>query len=108
MTGPLIGSEGWRMVMHRAAWRCQCTRCPAHKRQYQGRCETESDEQTGVRLIAAPLDPGPDPLRHIPTVPVDQLRAWCPPCYDRLITDRRAQYRKEAEWQIRDRAVPLF
>lgn len=104
--GPLVGSEVWQAVMERAGYRCQCNRCPGKCRRSMDGCPVEAGP--GVRLIASPLDPGPDPLRTVRSVPVDQLRAWCPKCWDRNVRDTRRFYRQVADRELADRADTLF
>lgn len=95
MNAPIAASETWTQVMDRAGHRCQCTwrRHPAHRGEQDGRCERTT---SGTQLSAGPLDPGPHPDRTIAAVPAEEMRAWCPPCWDEAAKVARRQDR-EAE-----------
>jgi len=82
------------IVLARARGRCQCERCPAHRRAAGGRCEAENGT---VRLIAAPAYPGARPDREPVITDPDRLVAWCIPCYDwavarARVTERNARF----------------
>lgn len=107
---PLAGATQWTVIMEQAGWRCQCTTCPRHKRQAQGRCETEvpqiidgAQEQASppapaAKLIVGPRNPGPDPARTLRTVPESELRAWCPDCWDHAVAFSRRLRRESARF----------
>lgn len=105
-TPPLVGAEIWQQVMARAGYRCQCKWCPGKCRKSADGCPVEA--RPGVRLVAGPYDPGPDPLRRIRAVPVEDLLAWCPKCWDRKAKDSRKTYRHLAERDLKDRTETLF
>jgi hypothetical protein len=106
-TSPLAGQAEWRAVMDRAGYRCECRRCPGHRRQQGGRCETEHD--AGHRLIAAPADPGPNPARTLPTHGgPDGLVAWCGPCFDRAAAAARKHLRAADRHDAADDPDTLF
>ncbi|UNO42439.1 hypothetical protein [Streptomyces sp. MST-110588] len=75
----------FRVVMTRAAWRCQCTgQCGQPHTKSEGRCPREHGGYAGksggwVRLMAAPADPAASE-RQAASLPAARLRAWCPPC----------------------------
>lgn len=84
---PIAASDIWQAVMDRADHQCQCTHTghPGHR---GGRCHTsgwtspsEATVLADVRLIAGPAHPGPRPERVIDRTPIDQLQAWCLPCW---------------------------
>lgn len=97
---PIAGAEEWRAVMERAGYRCQCTytRHDAHRRNQGGRCERDA---VASKLIAGPADPGPHPERRIIPIPVDELVAWCPPCWDHAVTQARKRANAEKKRQAR-------
>lgn len=90
---PIAGTAVWLTVMERAGYRCECTRCPKHKRHEGGRCETSVPETRGpgaqdaARLIAGPANP--DPARTLGTGDAGELVAWCPPCWDHAVAVAR-------------------
>lgn len=92
MSAPIAASEIWTAVMDLAGFRCQCTwrRHPAHRGDEGGRCEQTTD---AVRLISAPADPGPCPDRKVVSLPVEELRAWCPGCWDEAVKVARRRAR---------------
>lgn len=103
---PIVGAEIWQQVMARAGYRCQCKRCPGKCRQTMDGCPVEAGP--GVQLIAGPYDPGPDPLRRIRAVPVEELLAWCPKCWDRNTKDTRKTHARLAAEELASRADTLF
>jgi hypothetical protein len=103
---PLAGVDIWEQVMTRADYQCQCKRCPSHKRKGDGRCVAGYGAEG--RLLTGPLDPGPDPLRRVRSVLVDQLLAWCSPCWDSNVKATRALYAHVATRALRERADTLF
>ena len=89
MSAPIAASDIWSHVMDQAGDRCQC---PAkhHSSHRYAPCETT----TGVApLIAGPSVPGPHPERRPVAVPVAEMRAWCPRCWDETVRDARRQAR---------------
>lgn len=88
---PIADGPKWLDVITRAGERCECKRCPAHRRDRGGRCEREHSQARP--LIAAPADPGPDPARHIITG--KPLVAYCSPCYDHAVAYARKFRRQE-------------
>lgn len=90
---PLAGQDVYLAVMERADWRCQCERDhPGHK---GGRCDVH--HAAGVRLLAGPLNPGPDPARDLRRwrgAP-EGLVAWCPRCWDREVQAARREVRRQ-------------
>lgn len=96
----------WAAVMAAAGGRCQCTRCPDHRKHEGFRCETRH-ESPHVRLTVAPADPGPDPARH-PELARGDLLAWCAPCWRRAVTVAARMHRQYAARQLADQTDPLF
>ncbi|MEU6041863.1 hypothetical protein ABZ801_41430 [Actinomadura sp. NPDC047616] len=89
---PLAGADVYAVVMDRAGWRCECeARHPRHR----GRCEAEHGT-AGVRLLAGPTHPGPDPARTLRHVPAEEMRAWCASCWDLCVSAARRQQRAAA------------
>lgn len=83
------------VVLSRAGGRCQCERCPTHRKHQGGRCET-TNGAGGIRLLAAPPYPGPHPDREPVVTDPAALRAWCPACYDQAISRARKVERDRA------------
>jgi hypothetical protein len=120
---PMAGAAAWSAVMDRAGWRCQCTRCPKHRRDPEGRCQSEMTnprspfagigENGGAgiggapRLSAGPASPSPDPARDMATDTAD-LVAWCGPCWDRAVTAARTFARTGALELGAPTTEPLF
>ena len=93
-TRPIADTARWATVMEAAGYRCQCTGnlCGSRHSTSGMRCKAEHDAQGGrVRLIAAPLDLGLTDVQAA-AVPVAQLRAWCPSCYQAARRRARAAY----------------
>ncbi|MEU4235536.1 DUF6248 family natural product biosynthesis protein [Nonomuraea sp. NPDC026600] len=103
--GPLGDGGAWQAVMEAAEYRCQCTRCPAHRRDRQGRCETEHGP--GVRLSIGPSDPSPDPARR-PELHRGKSVAWCEPCWKRAVSVSAKLTRQYEERQLREKTDTLF
>lgn len=93
-TRPLFDTGRWEAVMEAADYRCQCAGglCGSRHSTSGLRCKVEHD-QGNVRLIAAPFDLGLSDIAAA-AVPVDQLRAWCPTCYQKARARARAAYVK--------------
>jgi hypothetical protein len=90
---PIAATEVWQAVMDRAGHQCECT-YKLHKGKHRGspggRCHQIAGTPTQAhpgdvslpgRLIAGPARPGPRPERVIDRTPVEDLRAWCLPCW---------------------------
>ncbi|KNE81650.1 MULTISPECIES: hypothetical protein [Streptomyces] len=94
MAEPIVGAALWRRVMAAAGYRCQCAgQCGNPHTKGEGRCLKEHDKYASrhsgpVRLLAAAADPATPP-RAAALLPVADLRAWCPTCFD--ATRRAAQ-----------------
>ncbi|WP_411576215.1 hypothetical protein [Streptomyces mutabilis] len=86
MSEPLAAVGTWRPVMEAAGHRCQCSgQCGNEHAKTDGRCPREHDGYTSkrghrVRLMAAPADPLTPPVKAV-TLPLGELRAWCPGCH---------------------------
>lgn len=89
MSAPIAASEVWTAVIRRAAGHCQCPG-KNHPNHRHTRCEATADE---VRLIAGLSVLGPHPERGPAVLPVEQMRAWCPRCWDEAVKDARRQAR---------------
>ncbi|WP_206700439.1 hypothetical protein, partial [Actinomadura sp. RB99] len=71
---PVAARETWAEVMERAGYQCECSRSGhGHGR---GRCEHA--QGPGVRLIAGPVNPGPDVAADMATTNPADMVAWCP------------------------------
>jgi hypothetical protein len=91
--------------MERAEQRCQCTDglCGSRHSDSSLWCDRTTEHD---RLIAAPLELTLSPVAAA-AVPVEQLRAWCVPCYRKALTRQRAAAR-ELEQQTADEPLALF
>ncbi|MFF9803000.1 hypothetical protein ACF1G3_37110 [Streptomyces rochei] len=94
-TRPLVDT-GWRWtaVMESAGFRCQCAGglCGSRHSNSGMRCKAEHDDGNGrIRLIAAPVDLGLSDVAAA-AVPVAQLRAWCPGCFQKARARAREAY----------------
>lgn len=85
----------WQEVMGRAARRCQCAGC----RHHSGRCVTEHGRVT--KLLAAPIEPGPDPLRQGGVMDPARLQAWCGRCWSAAVRGaaRASRQAVKAAWE---------
>ncbi|MQY09881.1 hypothetical protein [Actinomadura macrotermitis] len=103
---PLAGRVEWEAVIGAAGERCQCERAHAwHKK--GGRCEAVHGT-AGVRLLAGPVEPGPDPSRTLISPPPEELRAWCRRCWDHEVRAAARAARKAAREHAHDDMTPLF
>jgi len=84
-TRPIAHAAQWSAVMETAGYVCQCTgACGCRHSRTGGRCDAWHDGHRHgkpVRLIAAPEDLSLT-AREAVTVPTEELRAWCPSCYN--------------------------
>jgi hypothetical protein len=104
-TKPLGQPRQWQAVIDAAAGICQCAGACGNQHTRTGlRCDAAQDayrKGSGwIRLIAAPADLTL-PALQAAAVPTDQLKAWCPKCYQGA---RRRQRAHDAERQRRQAA----
>lgn len=101
---PLAGWDTWSEVMERAGHRCQCGRCPKHRRDPDQRCQATTET---AKLTAGPPNPGPDPAR-VMTSEVSGLVAWCGPCWDAAVSVARKHAREAAREVRQEDTETLF
>ena len=98
MSAPIAAADIWSHVMDQARDRCQC---PAKHHSSHRYCPCETDTRAAA-LIAGPVIPGPHPERRPVAVPVTELIAWCPRCWDETVRDARRQARAAERTARRD------